>query len=85
MKRIIEMLNVEGLRLNGGDTVFITAFSPSEIQAVCKTKDKDLVNLLQNNYYGWKAFVDGQPAKIFTGNMSFMSVKVPAGEHEVVF
>jgi hypothetical protein len=79
------MLNVEGLRLNEGDSANIRAFTPSRIQAESKTKDKVLVNLLQNNYYGWKAFVDGQPTEIFTGNMSFISVKVPSGEHEVVF
>ncbi len=79
------MLNVEGLMLNEGDSITMTAFSPVEVQIVSKTKDKVLVNLLQNNYYGWKAMIDGQPAKILTANMSFISVMVPAGEHEVVF
>jgi hypothetical protein len=80
-----KMLNVEGLMLNKGDSATITAFSPVEVQAVIKTKDKVLVNLLQNNYYGWKASMDGKPAKIFTGNMSFISVYIPAGKHEVEF
>jgi hypothetical protein len=79
------MLNVEGLMLNEGDSITITAFSPVEIQTFSKTKDKVLVNLLQNNYYGWKATIDGQPAKIFTSNMSFMAVRVPAGEHKIIF
>jgi hypothetical protein len=78
-------LKVEGLMLNEGDSLNIEAFSPVEIRAISKTKDKALVNLLQNNYYGWKATIDGQPAKVYTGNMSFISVLVPAGEHEVVF
>jgi hypothetical protein len=78
-------LKVEGLRLNEGDSLYIAVFSPVEIRAICKTKDKALVNLLQNNYYGWKATIDGQPAKVYTGNMGFLSVLVPAGEHEVVF
>jgi uncharacterized membrane protein YfhO len=41
--------------------------------------------LLQNNYYGWKATVDGKPVEILTGNMSFISVQVPGGNHEVLF
>jgi hypothetical protein len=68
-----------------GDTVYLTAFSPVEIKAVSKTNDNALVNLLQNNYYGWKAKVDGKQVQVFTGNLSFLSVPVPAGEHEVVF
>jgi len=56
-----------------------------EIRAISKTKDKALVNLLQNNYYGWKATIDGQPAKIYTGNMSFISILVPAGAtHNII-
>jgi hypothetical protein len=68
-----------------GDSVYITAFSPVEVKIKSKTKVKALVNLLQNNYYGWEASIDGQPAKVYTGNMSFLSAPVPAGEHEVVF
>jgi hypothetical protein len=79
------MLKVEGLRLNEGDSITMTAFSPVEVQIASKTKDKALVNLLQNNYYGWTATIDGKPAKILTANMSFICVQVPAGEHEVVF
>jgi hypothetical protein len=79
------MLNVEGWMLNEGDSVIIKAFSPKEVKVLSKTGDKALVSLLQNNYYGWKATIDGQPTKVFTGNMSFISVMVPAGDHEVVY
>jgi hypothetical protein len=79
------MLNVEGLMLNEGDSLNITAFSPVEVKVLSMTREMSLVNLLQNNYYGWKATIDGQPAEIYTGNMSFLSVLVPPGEHEVVF
>jgi len=78
-------LSIVDCRLSKGDTVYISAFSPVEVQIISKTKDKALVNLLQNNYFGWKAKIDGQPAKVYTGNMSFLSVPVPAGKHEVVF
>jgi uncharacterized membrane protein YfhO len=44
-----------------------------------------LLNLLQNNYYGWKAEIDGQPVEVIAGNMSFIAVPVSAGKHEVVF
>jgi hypothetical protein len=89
------MLKVEGLMLpartdvqsggNAGDFVQLKSFSPVEVKAISKTKDKAIVNLLQNKYYGWKAKIDGRDAQVFTGNMSFLAVLVPAGEHEVVF
>ena len=72
-------------RVSEGDTVFLTDFSPVKVQATSKTGEKALVNLLQNNYYGWKARIDAQPTEVITGNMSFLSVMVPAGVHEVVF
>jgi hypothetical protein len=78
-------LSVVGCRLSTDDTVMVSGFSPMEIKVVSRTNDRALVNLLQNNYYGWRATIDGEPAKIYTGNMSFLSVVVPAGEHEVVF
>jgi hypothetical protein len=80
-----KMLNVEGLMLNVGDTAIIISFSPLEVQVESRTKDKALVNLLQNNYYGWKARIDGEPAEIITANLGFIALPVPAGEHEVVF
>jgi len=79
------MLKVEGLRLNEGDLITMTAFSPVEVKVDCNTGEEVMVNMLQNNYYGWEATIDGQPARILTGNMSFISVLVPAGEHDVVF
>jgi uncharacterized membrane protein YfhO len=63
----------------------ITAFSPEEVKAVSKAGNKVLVNLQQNNYYGWKAMVDGLSVDIITANMGFISILVPAGEHEVLF
>jgi uncharacterized membrane protein YfhO len=71
--------------LNKDDTVMMTSFSPAEVKVISNTKAKAMVNLLQNNYYGWKATIDGQPAEVITGNLSFISVLVPAGEHEVIF
>jgi hypothetical protein len=78
-------LSIVDSRLSIEDVLIISGYSPVKITVKSRTKDDALVNLLQNNYYGWKATVDGKPAKVYTGNLSFLAVLVPAGEHEVVF
>jgi uncharacterized membrane protein YfhO len=78
-------LSIVDCRLSMEDLVLITGFTPAEITIKSQTNDQALINLLQNNYYGWKATVDGKPVDVCTGNLSFLAVPVPAGEHEVVF
>ncbi len=70
---------------NKGDTVFITSFQPDKI--ICKTSSKNpqWLNLIQNDYMGWQAFIDGEKADHYTSNLSLISLPVPAGDHEVIF
>jgi hypothetical protein len=72
------------LQLSPGDGASVTRFSPVEVGVSSRNRGPVLLNLLQNNYHGWQATVDGEPAEVITGNMSFISVPLPAGEHEVV-
>ncbi|MFO7614341.1 MAG: YfhO family protein [Bacteroidales bacterium] len=78
-------LKEKKLLANPVDTVYVTAFSPVKVTARSVTSGDMLINMLQNNYYGWKVFIDGRQTKIYTGNMGFISAFLPAGDHEVVF
>ncbi len=40
---------------------------------------------LENYHSGWKAFIDGRPARIYRANYAFGAVRVPQGAHRIVF
>jgi hypothetical protein len=44
-----------------------------------------LVTFSEVVFPGWKAFLDGQPAPLFTADHVFRAVYVPAGSHQVEF
>lgn len=71
--------------LNGGAAVKITAFSPDKITAEVHADAAGLLTLLQNEYTGWRVFVDGAEKPLLLSNYITMSVFVPAGAHSVTF
>jgi len=40
---------------------------------------------LENFHHGWKAFIDGNRTRIYRADYAFQAVRVPQGEHEIVF
>lgn len=63
----------------------IISFQPDKMTFWGKSPGAKLFTLLQNNYTGWKAYVDGKETKIFLSNYLTMSVLFPDGEHTVQF
>ncbi|MFQ5822876.1 MAG: YfhO family protein [bacterium] len=70
----------------GEGSVQITEYQLNKIKIKSSTDTAKLL-VLSEIYYpkGWKAYIDGQPTKIYKTNYMFRSVMVPAGSHEVEF
>jgi uncharacterized membrane protein YfhO len=73
------------------------ALSPATVQGTVRTLRYDslLIQMAvesptpaylvtsETNYAGWRAYVDGNPQPIFTTNIAFRGLAVPAGRHVV--
>ena len=58
-------------------------FAAHEILAEVETDAPTLVTVAQSFYHPWRAFVDGQPVKLWRANYAFQALEVPAGKHTV--
>lgn len=54
--------------------------------SITTNSQNDGLLFISDVYYpGWKAYLDGQPAKIYRSDYTFRSVYLPAGQHVVKF
>ena len=58
-------------------------FAAHEILAEVETDAPTLVTVAQSFYHPWRAFVDGQPVRLWRANYAFQALAVPAGKHTV--
>ncbi len=68
---------------NVGLSVTHKRFTAHEILADVETDAPTLVTIAQSFYHPWRAFVDGQPVKLWRANYAFQALAVPAGKHTV--
>jgi hypothetical protein len=57
----------------------------NRLQLFVKSTENVLLVLSDTYYPGWKAFVDGNPKKIYQANYAFRAVPLNAGTHRVEF
>lgn len=81
----LEEIKAQGLKHAAGDTAWLAEFSPKKFVVKTETKAPQLLNLLQNEYKGWRVVVNDQATELFTTNSSLMSVVIPAGTNTVSF
>ena len=65
--------------------VELLEYSPNRVVFRTVSDGEGLLYFSDNYYPGWQADIDDSNAKILRTNYAFRAVKVPKGEHEVVF
>jgi hypothetical protein len=67
------------------DSAEVVAYAPERVEVQTRSTDEALLVLSDSYYPGWTATVDGEPAPVRPTNVLMRGVRVPAGEHTVVF
>lgn len=77
--------DLKSLEKNPKGKVEIIMNSPNKVVLKVSSNSKGLLFLADPYYPNWKAIVNGKEEKIYRADYAFRTVKVPAGESEVVF
>lgn len=67
------------------NSAIIEKYTENDILVDVRTNKKGFLVLTDSFYPGWRAFIDGQPTKIYRANYNFRMVIVPMGEYKVRF
>ena len=67
-------------------TIELTAYRPNKLTYATKAATEQLA-VFSEIYYqpGWQATIDGKPAEHLRADWTLRAMRIPAGEHEVVF
>jgi len=65
--------------------ITVSNLSANSIEASISNPGNGLLVLLQNNYKGWKAFIDEKPVAILPVNITYMAIRTAPGKHVVRF
>lgn len=77
--------NHSNIPIEKGETVSLQKENNQEYKLHIFTNKPRILFLSESFDSGWEAFVDNKKTKIYKANLSFQSVVVPAGEHNVKF
>lgn len=78
------LVNKQGIKYNEGK-VSIVNYSAQYIKIQAKSAKESILVFSEMNLPTWLAYIDGKPAEILTYKDLFMSLKIPAGVHEIEF
>lgn len=85
-KRFIGQLDGFTPQQDSTATIVMDKYRPNKLVYTSKS-EKDQLAVFSEIYYqpGWNATIDGQPADHFRADWILRAMKIPAGEHKIVF
>lgn len=63
----------------------ITKYEPNRVDVQTQSSGSSILVLSENDYPGWRVYIDGQSAEVLRVNYGLRGVVIPAGEHAVSF
>jgi hypothetical protein len=63
----------------------ITRYEPERVEVAARAAGDGFLVLADSYDPGWRAELDGRPARVYVADHAFRAVALPAGEHRVVF
>jgi hypothetical protein len=63
----------------------ITGYEPNRVKVHTQSDSNSILVLSENDYPGWRVYVDGQPADLLRVNYALRGVMIGAGDHQVSF
>ena len=79
---------VSGLQPNGQGTINMTAYEPVKLTYTSNSNAEQLAVFSEVWYgpdKGWTATIDGEPTDILRANYLLRALRIPAGNHEIIF
>lgn len=66
-------------------TVQLLSYAPNKVVLHSATDGDAYLYVSDTWYSGWRAYVDGNETRIYKANLAFRAVRIPAGQHTIVF
>lgn len=76
-------LNISSV--TGEGTAKITSYTPNIVKIQTQTQSEEILVLADQYEEGWHAKIDGKETLISPANLIFRAIKIPSGNHEIIF
>jgi len=63
--------------------VRVVSYAPNEVRLRTRSAGDGFLVAADAWYPGWEAAIDGQPARVYSTDVAFRGLRVPAGDHQV--
>jgi hypothetical protein len=78
-----DSISAAPIAAGAADAVQTVSYGPDALEITTRSDAPGLLVLSENDYPGWRAWIDGKPTQIYAANIAFRGVAMPAGNHRV--